>query len=83
MTKDAKTTSIKKNLEDILDKVSTVTNKLYTSVNKITFSAVLSEASVENLHLFLGYSKNYSDLAKTRLRYSDAVERSTSYDDDD
>lgn len=65
----AKTKDITLQIDRALDQAGSIVDKLYTAIKTISFSGELSENSLNKLRLHLGYSKNYSDLAKTRLNY--------------
>lgn len=69
MTKN-KTAEITTRLENVLDQVGDVIDSLHEPIKLIDFSESLSDNSIEELRLHLGYTKNYSDLAKTRLQYT-------------
>jgi len=61
---------INKKTESIMGQVAGVVEKLHTRVEKVDFGVeVLPESSINDLRLHLGYTKNYSDLAKVRLMY--------------
>lgn len=63
-------TRINEKIEEVLDQVGSVTDNLYGRVRKINFEeASMSAGSLDDLKLHLGYTKNYSDLAKVRLQY--------------
>lgn len=54
----------------IMEQVSDITSALAERTKRIDFKAeALGESEVTDLKLHLGYAKNYSDLAKTRLQY--------------
>ena len=72
-----KSQDIQENIENVLDQVSHVSSKLFSSVKKIAFEKELDEDAINNLKLHLGYTKNYSDLAKTRLGYSRYIDEIT------
>lgn len=56
--------------EEVLSQVVSVTDKLYGRVETIDFSVEsLSATALEDMKLHLGYTKNFSDLAKVRLQY--------------
>lgn len=69
-----KTAEITTRLEAVIDQVGDVIDKLHTPIKAIDFSETLSDNSIEEIRLHLGYTKNYSDLAKTRLHYTRALE---------
>lgn len=56
--------------DGVLNQVTDVLGKIYNRTKSIDFEKViLTESDVADLKLHLGYSKNYSDLAKVRLQY--------------
>lgn len=67
---ETKNQQITGSLEKVLGQVETVVDNLHAPIMAINFKESLSDNDIEKLRLHLGYTKNYSDLAKTRLIYS-------------
>lgn len=68
----------------IINQVSDVIEKIYDRTKKIDFKKIiLTESDVTDLKLHLGYSKNYSDLAKVRLQYFKSLNTNEDENDDD
>lgn len=56
--------------EEVMGQVVDVTEKIYDRVQRVDFkSESLSASALDDLKLHLGYTRNFSDLAKVRLQY--------------
>lgn len=75
MSRKTKTEEITNHIESVIDQTGGVINSLHSSIKKVNFRETLSENDIEMLRLHLGYTKNYSDLAKTRLMYSRTLDK--------
>ena len=56
--------------DKVINQVVDMVDKIYEEGKAVDFSKDISEKDLALIKLHLGYSKNYSDLAKVRLQYS-------------
>lgn len=68
-----KTQEINAGLEKTIDNVGTIGDKLYTQVKTLNLGSGWNDTIVEKIKAYLGFTKNYSDLAKTRLAYTKLI----------
>lgn len=69
-----KTETIKDQTEQVLEQSFGIIGKLNNSISELDFGQSLSESSLDKLKLHLGYTKTFSDLAKTRVLYTRVME---------
>ena len=69
-----KTETIKDQTEQVLEQSFGIIGKLNSSISELDFGQSLSESSLDKLKLHLGYTKTFSDLAKTRVLYTRVME---------
>lgn len=68
-----KTESINADLERVIDQVGSTTDRLNEAVKKVDFNEEWGPGTVKKIKAYLGFTKNFSDLAKVRLSYTKVI----------